>query len=193
MAVRRRRDESSSKQKVLRIRPSEAATILDKCRHTLSDSSNLLENLRVAGLGPLLTRLDDKVLQLALQPDSWGERTRALLLSEIAPALGELADKRLAVQIEHFVEASKIVMPCVLLEIGRRKQHILVEFSSNPTGPGSCVTIRVGPTHPVHSLNVDQITRLMAVADAALVGLCYFGDPENRAEVESALTFQRRS
>jgi hypothetical protein len=79
-------------------------------------------------------------------------------------------------------------MPCILLEIGRRKRNIQVEFPTNPTDAASTVKIRLGPSNPIHLLNSDQMVRLLAVADAALVGLCCFGDDKSRAQVEAELS-----
>lgn len=77
-------------------------------------------------------RLDDKVLQLAIQPDSWGERTRARLMSELAPALRLPSDGGSTLSTEEIVQVTNAVVPCFLLELGRRKQHIQVEFPLNP-------------------------------------------------------------
>ncbi len=185
----RSRDSGTpSKQKVPRIGAAEAAKVLEQCRKTLDAYRELLRNVRHLGLGQLLAQLDDKVLKLAIQPDPWGERTRAFLLSEIAPALSGQDGREVAVPVEDIVEAAKVIMPCLLLEIGRRQEHIQVEFPPNPSDPESCLKFRVGPSHPVHSLNIAQITQLLSVADEALVGLCYFGDPESRARLEAELS-----
>jgi hypothetical protein len=42
-----------------------------------------MPNLRTAGIAELFGRFDDRLLQLAIQPDSWGERTRARLMSDL--------------------------------------------------------------------------------------------------------------
>jgi hypothetical protein len=186
MSGKKRRGGLPSKLKMSRIRPPEAEAILNQCRDVLAKSSDLLANLRTAGLGGLLARLDEKVLALALQPDAWGERARAALMSELSPALA--GNPEATTSIDGLVATSVIVMPCILLEIGRRKQNIQVEFPTNPTDAVSTVKIRLGPSNPIHLLNSDQMMRLLAVADAALVGLCYFGDAKSRAEVEAELS-----
>jgi len=193
MSRSRARSGIPSKQKVPRMRPAAAAAVLEQCRKTLDDCRDLLRNLRQAGLGQLLTKLDDKVLQLAIQPDSWGERTRARLMSDIAPALGLNPERESVVSIEEVVQVANIVMPCLLLEIGRRKQHIQVDFPPNPLDGNSRFTFRVGPAHSVHSITNEQLLTLVTVAGEALVGLCYFGDPECRARVEADLSLMRVS
>lgn len=186
MSGKRRRGGSSSKLKMSRIRPPEAEAILNQCRDVLAKSSDLLANLRTAGLGELLARLDEKILALALQPDAWGERARAALLSELSPALA--GNSKASSSIDGIVATSVIVMPCILLEIGRRKQNIQVEFPTNPTDATSTVKIRLGPSNPIHLVNSDQMVRLLAVADAELVGLCCFGDDKSRAKLEAELS-----
>ena len=188
MSRSRARSGMPSEQKVPRIRPGQAGPILEQCRRVLDSSRDLLANLPTAGLSALLARLDDKALQLAVQPDAWGERTRALLMSELAPALGRHSHKESAVSIEDIVQVANVVVPCLLLEIGRRKQHIQIEFPTNPTDPGSCFTFRAGASYPVHSLSSDGLVKLVTVAGEALVGLCYFGDQESRGQVEAVVS-----
>lgn len=190
MRSNKARSRVSAKQQVPRIRPAEAAKILEKCGRVLENSRDLLGNLRCAGLGELLGRLDDKMLQLAIQPDSWGERTRAQLMSEIAPGLGGNSDRESGLSIEDIADVANVVMPCLLLEIGRRKQHIQIEFPPNPTDSGSCLKFRAAPTHPIHSISNEQLLRLVSVAGEALVGLCYFGDQEDRTTVEAELSLK---
>jgi hypothetical protein len=183
--VRNRRPE---KQRVRRIPPKEAAKIFKQCESFLADSSELLKNLPEAGFGQLLAQIDETILRLAIQPDSWGERTRARLMSEIAAALrGNPADRD-AVSVEDIVSVSNIVTPCFLLELGRRKQHLQIEFPSDPADPSARFRVGVGASHKIHSINNDQFQALVARAGEELVGLCYFGDRESRERIEAELS-----
>lgn len=184
------RSRIAAKPQFPRIRPTEAAHILEQLGGVFESSGNLLWNLRSAGFGQLLARLDDRMLQLAVQPDSWGERTRARLMSEIGPALGGDREHESVVGIEDIVRVANIVMPCLLLEIGRRKQHLQIEFPANPVGPDSRLRFRAGTTHPVHSISNEQLQQLVTVAGETLVGLCYFGDQESRIQIEAEVEFQ---
>jgi hypothetical protein len=177
-----------TKQQVPRLRPGEAAQILEECERVLEHSGGLLETLRSTGIEKLLARLDDKTLQLAIQPDSWGERTRACLMSKIAPALGSTSAQGSAVGIDDIVAIANVVVPCLLLEIGRRKHHVYIKFPPNPVDPGSCLKFRAGPSHPLHSISAERLLQLLAVLGADLVGLCYFGDQESRERIEAELS-----
>jgi hypothetical protein len=103
-------------------------------------------------------------LELAVQPDSWGERTRARLISELFAGLKGIPAED--AKVEEIVKVSNILVPCFLLELGRRRQHIEIEFPANP-----CV-------------------RLVAEAGEELVGLCHFGDQRSREHIEAQLTFE---
>src|SRR5258708_4033414 len=115
-------------QRVPRIAGRQAAKILEECDNLLRHSNDLLSNLRRIGFGALLNALSQDILQLALQPDSWGERLRARLMSDIAPALQGDMSQQHAVNIDDIAHCSNIVMPCFLLELGRRNRHIQIEF-----------------------------------------------------------------
>jgi hypothetical protein len=180
------RRQGREKQHVARIRPRNAAKIFRECEALLEGSSDLVRNLRDAGFVELLNRLHDKILQLAIQPDSWGERTRARLISETAAGLKGLPPD--AVTTEEIVEIANILMPCFLLELGRRRQHVQVEFPANPCHRSARFSLRVGPSHPVHFINNEQLVQLVSRAGAELVGLCYFGDPRSRERIEANLS-----
>jgi len=61
-----------------------------------------------------------------VQPDSWGQRTRARLIAEIFASLkGIPADQA---SVEEIAHVSNVVVPCFLLELGRRRRHIEIEF-----------------------------------------------------------------
>src|ERR1017187_3921763 len=76
-----------NRQKIPRIGPEEAARIFAQCGHLLDTSTVFVENLRQAGFARFLAPLHDQILELAVQPDLWGERTRARLLSEVFSGL----------------------------------------------------------------------------------------------------------
>jgi hypothetical protein len=187
--IRNRRPE---RQRVPRIPPKEAAKIFQQCERFLAESSELLTHLRDAGFGQLLAQLDETILRLAVQPDSWGERTRARLMSEIAAALrGNPADRD-AVSVEDIVSVSNIVTPCFLLELGRRKQHLQIEFPPDPADPSARFKVSVGTSHPIHSINTEQFRALVTQVGEELVGLCYFGDHKSRERLEAELSLATR-
>ena len=128
MAGRKAERRVRSKPRIPHIPPSDASRILERCEQILEGSGELLANLRSVGIAELFARLDDSVLQLAIQPDSWGERTRARLMSDLAPALCPPLSPGSAVNIEDVVRVTNAVTPCLLLELGRRKGHIQIEF-----------------------------------------------------------------
>ena len=66
-----------NRQKIPRIAPEEAARVFAQCEHLLDRSPVFVENLRQAGFARFLAPLHEQILELAAQPDSWGERTRA--------------------------------------------------------------------------------------------------------------------
>ena len=71
------------RQKIPRIGPEEAARVFAQCEHLLDSSPVFVENLRQAGFARFLAPLHEQILELAVQPDSWGERTRARLIAEL--------------------------------------------------------------------------------------------------------------
>ena len=175
-------------QQIPRIRPAEASEILTRCEQILVDSRELMANLRTAGIAELFARFDDRLLQLAIQPDSWGERTRARLMSDLAPALRTPSNGGSTLSVAEIAQVINAVMPCFLLELGRRKQHIEVEFPLNPAERTACFRLSVDPSDPMHSLTTDRLLWLVNNAGEALVGLCYFGDHESGKRVLTQLT-----
>jgi hypothetical protein len=188
MPGRKTRLRVPDRQRVPRIRPAEARKILQRCEGLLAPSGDLLSNLRQLSFASLLSRLDEDILQLSLQPGSWGERTRARLISAILPSLGESERDQQILSVDEIAHTSNILMPCFLLELGRRKQHIQIEFPADPTHPNSRFRLSVGSSHPTHSLNNEQLLHLVSLLGEELVGLCYFGDQESRARVEAELS-----
>jgi len=173
------------RQQIPRIESKDAARIFKRLEHLTDRSSQLPERLRTQGFGQFLSQLDESLLQLAVQPDSWGERTRARLVSVTMAGLKGTSAERASVS--EIVEVSNIVTPCFLLELGRRKQHIAVEFPTNPCDPGSGFGLRVGPSGPMHSITNEGLSRLVTEVGEDLVGLCYFGDQQSRDIIEAVL------
>jgi hypothetical protein len=109
------RTRKASRRTVPRIGGRQAAKILEECDNLLISSSDLLAGLRRIGFGALLSALSLDILQLALQPDSWGERLRARLMSDIVPALqGDMSEQN-AVSVDDVTHCANIVVPCFLL------------------------------------------------------------------------------
>lgn len=187
MASRKAQRRLRSKPRIPRIPPSDASVILARCEQILEGSRELLANLRSVGVSELFARLDDSVLELAIQPDSWGERTRARLMSDLAPALCATTSAGSALIVEEVVQVTNAVTPCLLLELGRRKGHIQVEFPRNPSEQNACFGLSVSPSSPMRPVATDRIFRIAVQAGEALVGLCYFGDKESRDIVEAQL------
>jgi hypothetical protein len=174
-----------NRQKIPRIGSTEAARVFEQCEHLLDSSSFFVENLRQMGFARFLAPLPERILELAVQPDSWGERARARLISYIFAGFRGLPAE--SATVEEIVQVSNIVVPCFLLELGRRRQHIEIEFPDNPCDSGARFAFRAGPSRPVHSIDSEQLVRLVAEAGEELVDLCYFGDQPSREHIESRL------
>ena len=172
-------------REIPRIGPAEAALIQRDIEHLLDDSQAFLSNLRSTGIAELLRRLDDKMLRLAIQPDDSGERARARLMSGIVPALCAEATTQMA-RVEEFVRITNVMLPCLLLELGRRKNHIQVEFPAEPSSPAARFKISLGGSTS-HTLSAQQVVDLVATVGEELVGVCYFGDEQNRRRIEKVL------
>jgi hypothetical protein len=122
-----------AKQRIPRISARNAADIVKHCDQLLVDSKQVLADLPHVEFAHFLALLSEDILRLAIQPDSWGERARVRLISVIVPVLqGKMAERH-AVSVEDIAYCSNIVMPCLLLELGRRKRHIEIEFPPDPT------------------------------------------------------------
>jgi hypothetical protein len=178
------------KQQIPRIGPKDAAKILKQCERFLGDAQDQLRQLHGFGFAEILGRMSDDMLRLAIQPDSWGERARARLMSDIVPALQGEDAERLAVSIEDIAYCSNIVMPCLLLELGRRMRHIEIEFPPDPTDSSARFKICAGQTYPFHSITNQRLLRLVSQCGEDLVGLCYFGDKNSRRWIEAELESQ---
>ena len=89
--------------------------------------------------------------------------------------------------MEEITEISNIVIPCFLLELGRRRRHIEIEFPVNPSASAARFGLRTGPSHPTYCISSEQLIRLVAATGEELVGLCYFGDQESREHIEAQL------
>jgi hypothetical protein len=174
-----------NKQTIPRIASKDAGQIFADCEHQLDGSVDLCRNLRQAGFSRFLSQFDAKILELAVQPDSWGERTRARLIAEIFTGLRGIPAEDASV--EEIAEISNIVMPCFLLELGRRRQHIEIDFPANPCDSAARFGLRAGPSSPIHSITGAQLVRLVAETGEELVGLCYFGDQQSREHIDAHL------
>src|ERR1700687_182103 len=177
-----------NRQKIPRIGPEEAARVFAQCEHLLDSSPVFVENLRQVGFARFMAPLHEDILKLAVQSDSWGERTRARLIAELFSGLKGIPAEDASV--EEIVRVSNVVVPCFLLELGRRRQHIEIEFPANPCDSGARFALRAGRSYPVHSVHSEQLVPLVADARENLVGLCYFGDQRSREHIEAQLTFE---
>src|SRR6267154_5669382 len=177
-----------NRQKIPRIGPKEAARVFAQCEHLLDSATDFVEDLRQAGFARFLAPLHEQILELAVQPDSWGERTRARLISEIFARLRGIPVEKASV--EEIVQVSNVVVPCFLLELGRRRQHIEIEFPSDPCNSSARFVLRAGPSCPIHSICSEQLAQLVGEAGEELVGLCYFGDQRSRENIEAQLALK---
>jgi hypothetical protein len=182
----------ASRQKVPRIAGRQAARIFAECDNLLLQSSDLLSGLRSFGFNTVLRALSQDILQLALQPDSCGDRLRARLMSDIVPALQGDTSEQHAINVADMAHCSTILMPCLLLEFGRRNEHVQIEFPSDPTDSSARFKLRVGKSYPIHVINNEQLVRLASRTGEELVGLCYFGDQKSRESVEAELAVQHQ-
>ncbi len=179
-----------AKQRIPRISARKAAEILKHYNEVQADSKQVLADLPRVGLAQFLALLSEDILRLTAQPDSWGERARARLMSDIVQALqGNMAERH-AVSIEDIAYCSNIVMPCLLLELGRRWEHIEIEFPPDPTDSSARFKFCAGRPYPFHSITNQQLLRLVSECGEDLVGLCYFGDQKSRAWIEAELESQ---
>ena len=190
MRSHRVRTRTQHQPKIPRIPHKEAEKILEQCERFLEQTHGLLQGLREIGLGTFLQKIEEPVLLLALQPDSWGERARARLISDLAPALTQSSEQRSVTSIEQIARISNIVMPCLMLELGRRRQHVQVEFPIVPMDENARFRVSVGPSHPIHSLTEEQLRGVVGKLGESLVGLCYFGDHESRIQIEVELSLK---
>jgi hypothetical protein len=181
-------NQGRKKQKIPRIGPQEAARVFAQCEHLLDNATDFSEDLRHAGFARFLALLHEQILELAVQPDSWGERTRARLTSELFAGLRGIPAEDASV--EEIVKVSNVVVPCFLLELGRRRQHIEIEFPHDPCDSAARFALRAGPSCPVYSINGEQLARLVAEAGEELVGLCYFGDQRSCENIEAQLALK---
>jgi hypothetical protein len=142
----------------------------------------LIENLRRDGFARFVAPLHDQILELAVQSDSWGERTRGRLIAEVFRGLRRKPAEQASV--EEIAHVSNVVVPCFLLELGRRRRHVEIEFPVDPCDSAARFGFRVWPSSPNHSISSDELIRLVAGASEELVGLCYFGDQQSREAIE---------
>lgn len=177
-----------NRQKIPRIGAKEAAQVFAQCEHLLDSSTSSVGNLRHVGFAQFLAPLHEQILELAVQPDAWGERTRARLISEVFARLRGIPVEK--VSVEEIVQVSNVVVPCFLLELGRRRQHIEINFPSDPCDSTARFVLRAGPSCPIHSICSEQLAQLVGEAGEELVGLCYFGDQRSRENIEARLALK---
>ena len=174
-----------SKQTIPRIEPEDAARIFAKLEQLTEGSGELITRLQHDGFAQFLKKLDDPVLQLAIQPDSWGERTRARLVSAILTTLKGIRAE--SAGVKEIVDISNVVMPCLLLELGRRKGHVAAEFPRDPCEHDAHFGLGVEASARMHSVTSERIVRLVTELGEDLVGLCHFGDKQSREAIEMEL------
>ncbi len=186
MPDNRTRSRVRNRQKIPRIGSKDAAQVFEQCQRLLDGSPDLVENLRRDGFARFLASLHEQILELVVHPDSWGQRTRARLIAEVFAGLRGIPAEQASV--EEIAHISNVVVPCFLLELGRRRRHIEVEFPADPCDSAARFGLRVGPSSPNPSISGDELIRLVAEAGEELVGLCYFGDQQSREGIEMWLT-----
>ena len=177
-----------NRQRIPCIGPTDAARVFAQCEHLLDSATDFVEDLRLAGFTRFLAPLHDEILELAVQPDSWGERTRARLISELFTGLRGIPAEDASV--EEIVRVSNVVVPCFLLELGRRRQHIEIEFPNDPCSSSARFGVRVRPSSSMYSISGEQLAKLATEAGEELVGLCYFGDQRSREKIEALLALE---
>jgi hypothetical protein len=64
-------DRGRNRQKVPRIGSKEAARVFAQCDQLLDSSTVFVENLQQMGFASFLAPLNEQILELAVQPDSW--------------------------------------------------------------------------------------------------------------------------
>jgi hypothetical protein len=138
--------------------------------------------MRQVGFARFLAPLHDQILELAVQPDSWGQRTRGRLIAEVFASLRRTPAEQAS--MDEIAHVSNVVVPCFLLELGRRRRHIEIDLPVDPCDSAARFGLRVGPSSPNHSISGDELIRLVAEAGEELVGLCYFGDQQSREGIE---------
>jgi hypothetical protein len=92
--------------------------------------------------------------------------------------------------VEEIVQVSNVVVPCILLDLGRGRHHIEIEFPDNPCDFGARFEFRAGPSRRVYSIDRERLVRLVARGGEELVGLCYFGDQRSRENIEALLALK---
>src|SRR5258708_984776 len=80
--------------------------------------------------------------------------------------------------------------PASFLNWGRRRQHIAIDFPTDPCDSAARFGLRAGPSCPIHSISCEQLAQLVAEAGEELVGLCYFGDQPSREHIEAQLALK---
>jgi len=137
-----------NRQKIPRIGPKEAALVFAQCEHLLDSSTVFVENLRQAGFARFLAPLHEQILELAVQPDSWGERTRARLISELFAGLKGIPAED--ARVEEIVRVSNVVVPCFLSNWDADGNTLRSNSLTIPAIPARA--LRSAPGHPIRSI-----------------------------------------
>ena len=177
-----------NRQKIPRIEAKEAELIYSRCDHLEESAGGPLGRLQTTGFDQFLSQVEEQILQLAVQPDSWGERTRARLVSAIITGLTRVP--AVSWSVEEIAQISNVLIPCFLFELGRRNRHVQVEFPRDPCQPDARFAMKTRLTHPSYTLTKQQLVLLVSEAGEELVGLCYFGDQQSRAAIETRLALR---
>jgi hypothetical protein len=139
-----------NRQKIPRIGSKDAARIFAQCEHLLNNSPVFAENMRQVGFSRFVAPLHEQILEFAVQPDSWGQRSRARLIAEVFASLRGIPAEH--ARVEEIAQVSNVVVPCFLLELGRRRRHIEIEFPADPSDFAARFGLRVGAilSQPFH-------------------------------------------
>lgn len=178
-----RSSPATSRKKIPRIDATKAAEILAHCDRKLESLQPLLWDGKRLAFRDFLAALGEDVLKLACQPGSWGERMRARIMTDLAPAFGQLHE----LTLERVAHCSSIITACFLLELGRRLGNLEAEFPNDPADEFARFNIRVGNETPVHKIGNEQLLLLTSRCGPALVSLCYFGESGSRQMIEQEL------
>src|SRR5215472_7555913 len=161
---------------------AEAALVMDRCCELFTQLRVLSKDFRHIAFAELLVRLDEKILRLAVQPDSLGERARACVVFGLTRLWRNDASE---ISVDEMVEIANIVVPCIAFELGRRRGHIQIEFPRDPLEQSAVFRFGVGPSSPLQPLSRAQLFRLASLAAQALIDLCNHGDARSRMRIRA--------
>jgi hypothetical protein len=137
-----------NRQKIPRIGPKEAALVFARCEHLLDSSTVFVENLRQAGFARFLAPPHEQILELAVQPDSWGERTRARLISEVLSGLKGIPAED--ARLEEMCRSRMLWFPVSFSNWDAEDNTLTSNFLTIPVIPPH--TLRFAPGRPIRSI-----------------------------------------